>query len=79
MPNPILDEIIGLIGFVVEPHYDPDPELFEDGDIVMGCECSVLTQAISTPYLSVDLSEGELKAANLLGKIQFRSPFSIFS
>jgi len=33
---------------------------------------------MNTPYLSVDLSEGELNATNLLGIIQFKSPFSSF-
>jgi hypothetical protein len=31
-----------------------------------------------TSYLSTGLSDGELKATNLLGIIQFRSPFSSF-
>ena len=79
MLNPILNKIIGLIGLVVEPDDNTNAEFFEDGDIIMRCESSVLTQDINTPYLSVDLSEGELKATNLLGKIQLRSPFSIFS
>ena len=79
MPNPILNEIIRVIGLVVEPDDNINAQFFEDGDIIMRCESSVLTQDISTPYLSVDLSEGELKATNLLGKIQLRSPFSSFS
>jgi hypothetical protein len=32
-----------------------------------------------TPYLSIGLSYGELKATNLLGTIQFKSPFYTFS
>ena len=79
MSNSILDEIIGIIGLVVEPHYCVDAQFLEDGHVVMRGEGSVLSQTIGTPYLSVDLSEGELKATNLLGKIQLRSPFSIFS
>ena len=73
-----LDELGGVVGFVIEADYVADSEFFEDGGVVFGGEGSVLNEGEVTPYLSVYLSEGELKAMNLLGRIQFKSPFYIF-
>lgn len=75
----LLDEVGRLVGLVVETHHCTDLQFFEDGDVVVGSKGAVLRGVGGTLYLSTGLSEGELKATNLLGMIQLRSPFSIFS
>lgn len=79
MRNAIFDEIAGLVGLVIQPHHGPHAQLLKDGRVVIGGEGPILDRVRKTPYLSMVLSEGELKATNLWGTIQFRSPFSIFS
>ena len=73
-----LDELGGIVCFVIEADDVSDSKFLEDGDVIFGGKGSVLNKGEVTPYLSVYLSEGELKAMNLLGRIQFKSPFSIF-
>jgi hypothetical protein len=57
-------EILAIVGFVIESDHSPNPQFSEDGDIVIGREGAVLHRSKLTPYLSSDLSEGELKATN---------------
>ena len=78
MVDSLLGEVRCFVGFVVEADNSGDFELLKDGDIVVGCEDSVLGKEEITLYLSIGLSDGELNAMNLLGIIQLRSPFSIF-
>ena len=79
MLNTIFYEILRVVGLIVESDYSGDSQFLEDGDVVMGCEGTILHIDRLTPYLSVALSKGELKATNLFGRIQFKSPFYIFS
>lgn len=78
MVDALLGEVSSLVCLVVQPDNAPNLQLFEDGHIIIGREGAVLHGRNGTLYLSTGLSEGELKAMNLLGMIQFRSPFSIF-
>ena len=79
MFDSIFYKVICVISFVIETDYSRHSKFLEDRDVICGCEGSILSNVGCTPYLSVVLSDGELKAINLLGKIQLRSPFSIFS
>ncbi len=72
-------EFRSIIGFVIESYNAPHFKLLKDGYIVIGSKCAILYYCYITLYLSTGFSEGELKAMNLFGMIQFRSPFSIFS
>lgn len=78
MVDALLGEVSSLVCLIVQPDNAPNLQLLEDGHIIIGREGAVLHRLESTLYLSTGLSEGELKAMNLLGMIQFRSPFSIF-
>ena len=79
MFNTIFCEILRVVGLIVESDHSGDSQFLKDGDVVMGCEGAILHTDRLTPYLSVVFSEGELKAMNLFGRIQFKSPFYIFS
>jgi hypothetical protein len=71
----IFYEIISLISFKAKPNYSADTESFEYGNVVSGSKSLFLHKDKYTPYLSVVLSDGALKATNLLGMIQFKYPF----
>jgi hypothetical protein len=49
-------EVVGVVGLVVEPDDRGDPELLEDGEVVLGGEERVLDKASSTPESSLPLS-----------------------
>lgn len=78
MLDPSLLELSAIVGLVVETDHSCDSHLFEDGDVVFGSEVDVLDKGAITPESSLGLSAGELKATNLPGIIQFKSPFSSF-
>ena len=75
----LLSEVSSIVGLVIESNDCCNFQFFKNGDVVVGCEGAVLRVGQGTLYLSTGLSEGELNATNLLGMIQLRSPFSIFS
>jgi len=75
MVDALFNEIGSFISFIIEPDNGGNSQFFEDRNIVIGRITAVLRYSSITPYLSVLLSEGELKATNLLGMIQFKSPF----
>lgn len=79
MPDSILDEVVGLVGLVVEPHHSLRAQFLEDWRVVLRRERPILPNSDDTPCLSMVLSEGLLKAINFCGMIQFKSPFSIRS
>jgi hypothetical protein len=72
-------EFRSIISLIIESYNGAHFKLLKDGHIVVGSKCAILHYSYITLYLSTGFSEGELKAMNLLGMIQFRSPFSIFS
>jgi hypothetical protein len=75
MVDALLYEVAGIIGLVIKSHHSGNPQFFKNRDIVIRRESSILPINRVTPYLSTVLSEGELNATNLLGMIQFKSPF----
>lgn len=79
MMNVIFDEILIVIGFIIQPHYWSNAKLAKNGNIVMRSKGSILNCIAYTPYLSIGFYEGELKAINFFGMIQFRSPFYTLS
>lgn len=60
----VLDEVIGLVGLVVEPHHGLGAQFLEDRRVVLRREGPVLSKKGGTPCLSTVLSEGLLKAMN---------------
>jgi len=68
-------EVLGIVSFVIESYHCSHAELLENRNIVVRGKNSILYSNIFTPYLSMGFLEGELKAINFLGTIQFRSPF----
>lgn len=78
MVDSLLGEVRSLVSLVVQSYNASNLEFLEDRHIVIGREGAILHNIHFTLYLSTGLSEGELKAMNLLGMIQFKSPFSIF-
>jgi hypothetical protein len=76
MVDALRGETGGLVGFSVEPNHIGDSKLLEDGYVVGRSKSTVLNKRnLITPSLSCAFCEGELKAINFLGTIQFRSPF----
>jgi hypothetical protein len=75
----IILEVNRVIGLIIEPNNYFNPKFLEDWNIVGRCEYSILNIINFTPYLSCGFYEGLLKAINLRGMIQFKSPFSTFS
>ncbi len=79
MLDTIFSEIVRIVSFVVEPHNCSNAKFLEDRNVIIGSKSTILDYSLITPYLSIGLSEGELKATNFWGRIQLRSPFYIFS
>jgi hypothetical protein len=75
----LLGEVGSIVCLIVEPHHSADLQFLKDRHVVIWRKGAILHLEGLTLYLSTGLSEGELKAMNLLGMIQLRSPFSIFS
>lgn len=75
----IILKMNGVICLIIQPYNYFNSQLLEYWNIVSGCEYSILDNAKFTPYLSCGFYEGLLKAMNLRGIIQFKSPFSTFS
>lgn len=78
MVDSFLSEVRGFISLVVQPYNASNLEFLEYWHIVIWSEGAILHSNLITLYLSTGLSDGELNAMNLLGMIQFKSPFSIF-
>lgn len=64
MADSILDEVISLVGLVVEPNHSLRAQFLEDWRIILRRECPILANKDGTPCLSTVLSEGLLKAIN---------------
>lgn len=78
MVDSLLGEVSCLVGLIIQPYNASHLQFLEDRHVIIRREGAILHHKDSTLYLSTGLSEGELKAMNLLGMIQFKSPFSIF-
>ena len=75
----LLGEVSSIVCLIIESHHSAHLQFLENRHVVVRRKGAVLHVEGLTLYLSTGLSEGELKAMNLLGMIQLRSPFSIFS
>lgn len=78
MSDSSLLELSRVISLIVETNNGIDAHFLEDGDVIFRSEIGALYESKSTPRSSLGLSYGELRAINLLGIIQFISPFYIF-
>jgi hypothetical protein len=78
MLDSFLGKISSLVGLVIKANHASYPQLLKDGHVIVRGKDAILGKSGDTSYLSLGLSEGELKATNLFGMIQFKSPFSIF-
>ena len=80
----VLDSLLGksicIIRFIVQPDDHFNTQFLENRHVIKWCKYSILwIIKKGTPYLSTLVSYGELNATNLLGMIQFKSPFYTLS